>query len=123
MKRRSLVGDGLHSDALTLEIAGGPGDSTVRVSGRAIIDTSPRLRALLLELLRKCASPVVVVDFSGVTYLDTSGVATLLEAAQVARSREVRLRVTGLAGEPKLLVQVTELDRIFEALGSEVEFR
>ncbi len=111
------------SQAFTLDVACGPSESTVRVTGRVVIDTSPRLRARLLELFGRGTSPLIVIDVSGVTYLDTSGIATLLEASQLARSRGVRVRVTGLAGEPKLLAQVTELDRIFEALGSEVENR
>ena len=45
----------------------------------------------------------------------------LLEAARVAASQGVRLRVVGLSGEPKMLAQIIELDRIFGAYGSEVE--
>ena len=40
----------------------------------------------------------------------------------LARDRSVPLRVVGLSGEPRLLAEVIELDRIFRALGSEVEF-
>jgi anti-sigma B factor antagonist len=123
MERRPLVREEVPAEALTLEITGGSSESTVRVTGRVVIQTSPRLRARLLELLRTGPRQVVVIDVSGVTYLDTSGIATLLEASQLARSRGVRIRVTGLAGEPKVLAQVTELDHVFEALGSKVEFR
>jgi anti-anti-sigma regulatory factor len=58
---------------------------------------------------------------SGLNYLDTSGVATLLEAAHVAREHGVRLRVVDLGGEPRMLAQIAEIDRIFRAYGSEVE--
>jgi anti-sigma B factor antagonist len=64
---------------------------------------------------------VLVIDMSGVSYLDTSGMATLLEAADVARAQGVRLRVVGLSGEPRMLAQIAEIDRIFRAYGSEVE--
>jgi anti-sigma B factor antagonist len=95
----------------------------VSVTGRVVIETSPRLRAALLEAIRSRVSPVLVIDMFGVGYLDTSGVATLLEASRLARANGVRLRVLGLTGEPEMLARVLEMDHIFSALGSEVEFR
>ena len=105
--------------ALTVDTSSG---STVRVSGSLVVDTSPKLRALLLQAIERRVGPTIVIDLSPVTYLDTSGIATLLDAARVARAHAVRLRVVGVAGEPKMLAQVTEMDRIFLALGSAVEF-
>ena len=64
----------------------------------------------------------VGIDFTRTLSLDTSAAATLIEAAMLARDRGVPLRVVGLSGEPRLLAEVIELDRIFRALGSEVEF-
>jgi len=107
---------------LTVETLRGRSESTVRVSGRVVIETSPRLRAVLRDLIHQRVSPVLVLDVSGVSYLDTSGVATLLEASHLGRARAVRLRLVGLSGEPKILAQVTEMDRIFLALGSDVEW-
>jgi hypothetical protein len=48
-------------------------------------------------------------------------VATLLEAARVASARGVRLHVSGLIGEPRMLAQIAELDVIFRAYGSDLE--
>jgi anti-sigma B factor antagonist len=107
--------------ALTIEALPGQHEWTVSVAGRVVIETSPALRATLLDVIRRRVSPVIVVDVSRVSYLDTSGVATLLEASNLARARAVRLRLVGLTGEPKILAQVTEMDRIFLALGSDVE--
>lgn len=109
--------------ALEIATTRGRPESRVSVSGRVVIDTSPRLRAALLDAIRKPLSSVLVVDMSGVSYLDTSGVATLLEASRLARAHACRLRVLGLAGEPEMLARVLEMDRIFLAVGSEVEFR
>jgi anti-anti-sigma factor len=92
------------------------------VSGRMTIDSSFHLRPVLHAAVGAAAPAGVVVDFSRTTYLDTSAAATLIEAAMLARDRGVPLRVVGLSGEPRLLAEVIELDRIFRALGSEVEF-
>ena len=80
----------------------------VRVSGSLVVDTSPQLRAFLLQAIERRVGPAIVIDLSRVSYLDTSGIATLLDAARVARAHAVRLRVIGVAGEPKMLAQVTE---------------
>jgi anti-sigma B factor antagonist len=64
---------------------------------------------------------VLVIDLSALSYLDTSGVATLLEAARVASRQRMRLRVIGLTGEPKMLAQITELAVIFRAYESDIE--
>lgn len=93
------------------------------MDGRLTVDSSPRLRLELLALLCGGTGPVVVIDLSGVSYLDTSGLATLLEALNTARDRSVRLRLIGISGQPRKLAELVELDKIFRALGWEVECR
>lgn len=98
------------------------GDATViEVSGRLTIDSSPHLRPVLHGVVSAAAPAAVIIDFTRTTYLDTSAAATLIEAAVLAREHGVQLRVVGLHDEPRLLAEVIELDRIFRALGSEVE--
>jgi anti-anti-sigma regulatory factor len=55
-------------------------------------------------------------------YLDTAAIATLLEAATLASKRGVPLGVIGVGGEARVVAEATELDRIFLALGYEVQF-
>ena len=81
------------------------------------------LRSALLELLRRSAAPVIVIDLSAVSYLDMSGMATLLETLKAARERSVKLRLTGMSGQSRTLAEIAQLDAIFRAWGSEVEFR
>jgi anti-anti-sigma factor len=94
----------------------------VDVSGRMTIDSSSHLRPILHGAVGTAPPTGVVIDLTRTTYIDTSAAATLIEAALLARDRGVSLRVVGLSGEPRLLAEVIELDRIFRALGSEVEF-
>lgn len=84
------------------------------------MDSSPRLRSVLQQLIREEIRPVLVIDLSGVTYSDTSGIATLLEASKTARQHSAQLRLIGLSGQPRVLAEITELARIFRASGSEV---
>jgi anti-sigma B factor antagonist len=64
----------------------------------------------------------VVIDASALSYLDMSGIATLLEALKAARERSVKLRLTGICGQVRRLAEIAQLDTIYRAWGSEVEF-
>jgi len=78
---------------------------------------------VLLELLRRSLDSVVVIDLSALSYLDMSGIATFLEALKAARERSVKLCLTGMSGQVRTLAEIAQLDMIFRAWGSEVEFR
>jgi anti-anti-sigma factor len=94
----------------------------VVVNGRITVDSSPQLRRVLRAAIGAPASAGVVIDFAGTFYLDTSAIATLLEAAMLASDRRVALCVIGLAGDARLVAQTVELDRIFLGFGYEVQF-
>jgi anti-sigma B factor antagonist len=90
----------------------------VSIQGRINIDTSSEMRRMIAEALRSIP-PVVTVDFSGVTYLDTSGLATLLEASRIARQQGTRLVVAGLHDQPRELLHFTQIDHLLEIAGPE----
>jgi len=113
----------LDADEITIRVVRASSQSTVTVTGRVTVDSSPHLRFELLQLLRRGAEPLVVIDLSGVSYLDMSGLATLLEALKAARRQSVTLRVLGMTGQSRMLAEVAELDMIFRSEGSDVEFR
>jgi anti-sigma B factor antagonist len=113
----------LEAGEITIRVARTSSQSTVTVAGRVTVDSSPHLRSVLLQLLHRKTGPAVVVDLSGVSYLDMSGLATLLEALKAARQRSKTLRVLGMTGQSRFLAEIAELDKIFQTAGAEVEFR
>jgi anti-sigma B factor antagonist len=108
---------------ITVHVIPASSHITVAVAGRVTVDSSPNLRSALLDLLSRKAALFILVDFSGVSYLDMSGLATLLEALKAAREHLVRLRVTGISGKARTLAEIAQLDTIFRAWGSDVEFQ
>jgi anti-sigma B factor antagonist len=108
---------------MVIETSQAASESRISAAGRLTIESSPRFRDLLMKAIGKGTSAVIVIDLSALSFLDTSGAATLLEAARVASAQGMRLRVIGLTGEPKMVAQITELDVIFRAYGFDVEFR
>jgi len=63
----------------------------------------------------------LVIDLSDVPYVDLSGVATLLEALRITRSRKTGLQLRGLHDRPRYLLEVTGLLSLFETSG--IDFR
>ena len=112
----------IEAGEITVHVVPASDQITVAVAGRVTVDSSPGLRSALLELLRRSAAPVIVIDLSAVSYLDMSGMATLLETLKAAHERSVRLRLTGMNGQSRTLAEIAQLDTIFRAWGSEVEF-
>jgi anti-sigma B factor antagonist len=91
-------------------------DAVIRLSGRIDVDSSPDLRDRLRTLLSQKALPeTIVVDLAGVSYIETSGVATLIEALRIARHRQINFRLEGLSGATLRLFEVTGVLALFEA--------
>ena len=95
----------------------GVGDK-VAIHGRITIATSGEMRRALSNALR--AKPAIVsVDLSDVSYIDTSGLATLVEAVRIARKQGTRLIVSGIHDQPRYLFEIAHLDRLFDTAGEE----
>jgi anti-sigma B factor antagonist len=94
-------------------------DAVVRLSGRIDVDSSPDLRDRLRTLLSEEALPqTIIVDLAGISYLETSGVATLIESLRVARHHQINFRLHGLSGATLRLFEVTGVLALFDASNS-----
>lgn len=86
----------------------------MRLCGRLTIASSPAFRDRLLAKLQMPSSHAVIVDFSNVTYVDSSGIATLIEGLKMARQKQTTLCLRGLQGRLLHLFQVTGMSTLFE---------
>jgi anti-sigma B factor antagonist len=87
----------------------------VSLSGRITIDSSPDLLALLLRQLESSPCRILTVDLHEVAYVDTSGVAMLVETLKAARTQGKALRLSGLQERPRFLLEATRLLHLFES--------
>ena len=83
----------------------------VSISGRITTDTSSQMRSSLGDALRSMPA-TVTIDLSQVDYMDTSGLATLIEAIRIARKQHTELVLRGIQEQPRYLLKVTDLDRL-----------
>jgi len=92
------------------------GQAVVTLEGEVDLSCSPALRKELLE--RTFERRDIVVDLSGVGYIDSSGIAGLVEAYQGARANGTRF-VLAAPSEPVLRVlRLARLDRVFTIVDS-----
>jgi anti-sigma B factor antagonist len=114
-------GSGSTGTVQSLVIQSPKGDEaadTIALGGRITNENSGEMRAALTKALHG-KPPVLHVNLSGVSYIDTSGVATLVEAAGIARRQHNRMILEGLRDQPRYLLEITRLDRLFDIVGQE----
>ena len=73
-------------------------DATIfDVSGDVDMSNSPELRKALLDEIRKGKVPKVILNLTAVKYIDSSGVASLVEGLKASRDMKSRLVLYGLS--------------------------
>ena len=85
----------------------------VRPVGDIDLSRSPALRREL-QMVQDERPARLVVDLGEVAYMDSSGVATLVEALQVARRSQSTLVVCNLNDRVRSIFEIARLDTVFE---------
>ena len=124
------------SDLLDFRIAPNPGRDYVcamewrelkadgvlilELSGEIDLQHSPTMRRLLQA---KAAEriPTLVLDFTGVKYIDSSGLATLIEYYQNSRAYAGKIAVAGPTPRVRSIFELVRLNEVFPLHGTVAE--
>lgn len=93
------------------------GGVVVRPEGDVDMSRSPDLRQALRSALDQRPS-LCVVDLSDVTYMDSSGLATLVEAMRTAKSAKSDLVLAAMTPKVKAIFEMARLDQFFTIVES-----
>ncbi|HEX9647351.1 MAG TPA: STAS domain-containing protein [Alphaproteobacteria bacterium] len=85
-------------------------------TGDIDFNSSPHARRVLLDLVEKKGD--VVVDMSSVDYIDSSGVASLIEAYQSAKTSGARFGLVAVSGAALRVLQLAHLEKVFQIYDS-----
>ena len=85
----------------------------VRLKGELALSSSPELRKALLELVSS-RTPYIVINLEAVPYVDSSGLATLIECMKGVNEYQGRLQLTGVNPRIWQLFELVRLDKAFE---------
>jgi len=94
--------------------------TVVSISGEVDMNTSPEVRETFLALVQKKADKVIV-NLSECPYMDSSGLATLVELLQGMKKYSGKLILTGLSDHVKDVFALAKLDTIFDIRESDLE--
>ncbi|MBD2579276.1 anti-sigma factor antagonist [Oscillatoria sp. FACHB-1406] len=89
-------------------------------SGRLDITTAWQFRLKLQECISKL-SPHVVVNLSQVSFIDSSGLTSLVAGMRDADKVKGTFRICNVHPEAKLVFEVTMMDSVFEIYETEEE--
>ncbi|MCB1737745.1 MAG: STAS domain-containing protein [Gammaproteobacteria bacterium] len=92
----------------------------LRLSGEIDLSNSPLARKLILAQLD--AGKPLAVDLSGVSYIDSSGIASLVEGYQKARSGNLRFALVAVSEATMKVLQLARLDQVFPLIASMDDF-
>lgn len=83
----------------------------VSFEGDVDLEQSPKAREVLLECVKR--GNKILVDLSGVSYIDSSGVASLVEAFQVAKKQGKGFALVSVNAAALRVLQLARLDKVF----------
>src|ERR1700735_2515066 len=101
--------------------------STRQVENAAIVDVigditlynTPEVRKILLNLLREKKAKRVIVNLEMVKYIDSAGVASLVEGLKISRDMKSGFALYGLSRTTREVLELTRLLKVFEVHDTE----
>ncbi len=84
----------------------------VSIVGDIDLESSPKLRAFLKPKSSQ-KTPRLLLDFAQVTYIDSSGLATLIEYFQAVQGFGGKLALSSLTPRVKNVFEIVRLEQIF----------
>ena len=85
--------------------------AVIAFEGEVDLEHSPTAPKVLLDCVEQGHD--VVVDMAEVAYIDSSGIASLVEALQTARRKHTRFSLAAVSPAAMRVFQLARLDRVF----------
>ncbi len=84
----------------------------IALDGDVDLEHSAAVRDMLLEQVAKGRN--LMVDLSAVDYIDSSGIASLIEALQSAKRNDTRLELVSVSDQAMRVLRLARLDKVFD---------
>ena len=98
------------------------GNSTiVDVVGDITLYNSPEMRKVLLDLLKVKHVVRLIVNLERVKYIDSAGIASLVEGLKLSRDLKSGFALYGLSPTARQVLELTRLIKVFEVHDNEEE--
>ncbi len=94
------------------------GNYEIKVSGQVDLYTSPNLRKVILEIVDKSKN-IIAVQLSNVEYMDSSGVATLVEGLRSATKQKKTFQLLSPSPAVRKVLNLSRLETVFSIVDSQ----
>lgn len=91
----------------------------VDVTGDITLYNSPEVRKVVLDLLKEKKMKRVIMNLTAVRYIDSAGVASLVEGLKVSRDLKSSFALFGLSRTAREVLELTRLIKVFEVYDDE----
>jgi anti-sigma B factor antagonist len=89
----------------------------IDVDGDVDLNCTPQLRKLLFEALK--ASPKVVINLTAIRYIDSSGIAVMIEALKESQRLKRQFVLFGMNARVNAVFKLTHVMQIFQVVDTE----
>ncbi|MFZ4537771.1 STAS domain-containing protein [Propionivibrio sp.] len=96
---------------MEIQIEDRPPYKVVRLSGDVDLHSSPKAREAILDCLKQ--KKPLLVELSAVIYMDSSGVASLVEGYQTAKKQGLEFGLVAVAQSAMNVLKLARLDKVF----------
>lgn len=93
----------------------------LKLEGEVDLHYSPKVREQILAALK--AGRPLLIDLAGVSYIDSSGIASLVEGFQTAKTAKLAYGLLNISTTAMQVLTLTRLDKIFALHSSIDSFR
>ena len=101
---------------MNIEIEQNQKYQVVKLHGEVDLSNSRSIKLDIIKLIK--GKNHVIVDFTHLQYIDSSGMASLVEAFNEAKENDTEFHIVGANGSPLQVLQLTRLNTVFKLADS-----
>lgn len=112
------AGDG--SQRVVKSVQRNPNGAVVVLTGEVDMHRAMDVRECLMGLLDEKIK-TLIVDLKEVSFMDSTGLATLVEALQVSRRKKTALKLVAIQPRVQAILEISRLETLFEICDTQEE--
>ena len=102
-----------YSDGIIKDVQEKDGAVIISLAGEIDMKCSSELRGKFMEIFKRKPA-VLIVDMTKVEFMDSSGLAILVETLKWCRQNDSRLKLVGMVQTVRSIFEISRLDSIFQ---------
>lgn len=99
---------------MNIQVSRNESSATLRMEGRLTFEHHQAFKAAAYPLLEEPGTKDLIIDLSGVTYMDSSSLGMLLLLREKADAKSIKVALFRPGPSVQTILKVVQFDRLFE---------